>query len=972
MSAPRARVPLATYRLQFTSAFNFQEAARTAEYLRDLGVSDAYASPLFAAESPHGYDVVRFDQFNPALGTAEDFEHLAARLRELDLGLLLDMVPNHMGNALSNAWWLDLLEKGTESPYSSYFDVQFLLSEPERHEKVLLPILEDHYSKVLEAGKLKLVYAEGGFAVAYYDRRLPLSPPSYAVILHELLERPAGDWKHGPAHRAAADLRERLSHWEDLPAARLPDFASLKEELAALYREHPAFASALEETLRALNGVPGDLSSFQGLDALLLQQHYRLAYWRVGPEEINYRRFFDITDLVSLRMELREVFEATHQLVLRLLKEGSVTGLRIDHPDGLWDPRQYFRRIQDSFNALQGGDRESAHGPPQLYVVAEKILAPREPLPADWPVAGTTGYDFLNCVNGVLVDSARREAFDRLYQEFAGGTLDYKGLVWSSKERILTTSLISELNALAQRLKRIAVSSVEGQDFTLGQIHDALAAVIASFPVYRTYVEEQTTEIVSPQREYIEQAIADAKGKRPQLDSAVVEFIHRILLLKTPVNFDEAARRRLRRFVMRFQQLTGPVAAKGIEDTAFYNFNRFISLNEVGGDPEIFGAGVEPFHRHNQEQAEHWPHTMLATATHDTKRGEDLRARLAVLSEMPEEWEKALHRWRELNADKKSLVAGQPAPHPNDEYFFYQTLVGAWPMPAPGCTVTSDPGALAELRARLSACMLKSIREAKCRTSWVNPVPAYEEATTRFVEVALAGSTPYRFLDEFGPFQRRVAFFGQFNSLSQVLLKLASPGVPDFYQGSELWDFNLVDPDNRRPVDFDLRRRLLAGLKASATGAPREFQLLLKRLLEQSHTGEIKMYLIWRALSFRASCKEVFEDGRYAPLSAIGRKQNHVCAFVRGPEGSPIIAVAPRLPLTLAQGLERPPLGEEVWEDTALVLPEAVAPTRFRNVLTEETISVEKQNAQTVLPLSRVLASFPVALLSPDARENSG
>jgi len=953
---PPKRIPVATYRWQFNREFTFQKAAETAIYLRDLGITDCYSSPLFQAESSHGYDIVRFDQFNPQLGGAADFDRMAARLRELGLGLLLDMVPNHMGNVLSNLWWLDVLEKGQDSPYFSFFDIQYQVAEPDLHDKILLPILEDHYAKVLEAGKLQVAFAEGAFSISYYDRNFPLSPSSYAVILHELLNEGNSGFKPAETPRLKS-LLETLSRWDATPPAHRPDFSAVQKEIAMLFQGSPEFRGALAAMQHAFNGSPGSLESFEKLDALLLQQHYRLAFWRVGPEEINYRRFFDINDLVSLRMELREVFEATHQLVLQLLKEEKVTGLRIDHPDGLWNPKQYFRRIQESFQALRGGDRKSALTPPPLYVVAEKILTDDEPLPEDWLVDGTTGYDFMNRLNGLFIHAENREAFDEIYGDFAGCSPDFKELAYSSKRQILQTSMISELNALSHRLKRVAGASIQAQDFTLGQIHDVLLEIIANFPVYRTYVDDQTVEVGSPQRDYIQQAIAATKGRKPKLDAAVIDFIQNILLLHLPSHLDESAKARLRRFVMRFQQLTGPVTAKGLEDTAFYNFNRLISLNEVGGNPEVFGVDPDRFHRQNRLQAARWPHSLLATATHDTKRGEDVRARLNVLSEIPEQWQQALARWRGLNADKKSLFQGEPAPHPNDEYFFYQTLLGAWLPEA------ARPEGLKALRERIAACMLKSIKEAKSRTSWVDPNTAYEEAAIHFVEAALADTTPNRFLDDFMPLQRKVAFFGQINSLAQVLFKIGSPGVPDFYQGTDLWDFSLVDPDNRRPVDYEVRRRMLAELKASAGWPPRERQAILDRLLQGSPSGQVKMYLIWRALELRNLHRELFESGNYVPLRAAGTKQEHVCAFARRLEHQEAIFIVPRLPLTLAQGEERLPVGNALWQDTELALPDAKPGTQYRNVLTDELINIGEHDGPVGLPVAQALSIFPVALL---------
>ncbi|HWH68552.1 MAG TPA: malto-oligosyltrehalose synthase, partial [Candidatus Sulfotelmatobacter sp.] len=675
-------------------------------------------------------------------------------------------------------------------------------------------------------------------------------------------------------------------------------------------------------------------------------------------EEINYRRFFDITDLVSLRMELFPVFAATHQLVFRLLREGKITGLRIDHPDGLWDPKQYCQRLQAGFGQLiTDSGQAAASSPTPLYVVVEKILTGDEPLPPDWPVAGTTGYDFLNRLNGLFVNGVNAGAFDQLYEEFTGCPPEFEALVNRSKKLILHTSLISELRALTHRLKSLAVSTRYGQDFTFNQLHTALFEIIAAFPVYRTYVTAETTEVSPTDRGYILQAVRAAKDWNGAMDKAVLEFIQNLLLLQPPDDLDATEQARCRDFVLRFQQLTGPVMAKGLEDTAFYNFNRFISLNEVGGDPGKFGVSLEEFHAYNTAKARHWPHSLLATATHDTKRGEDLRARLNVLSELPAQWRQAVMRWRDWNAEKKGLVDGQPAPHPNDEYLLYQTLVGAWLPEA-----ASEEG-LKSFQERIGAYLLKALKEAKARTTWTKPNTAYEEATQRFVAALLSPARPNPFLEDLIEFQHQAAFFGVLNSLSQTLLKLTAPGVPDFYQGTELWDFNLVDPDNRRPVNYALHRQLLGDLKGRWHGQASNRSQALSDLLQHSHTGQVKLFLIWCALTFRHLHRDLFEQGAYVPLLATGSKKEHLCAFAREWQGQSAVVVVPRLILGLTQGAERLPLGQEVWQDTVVPLPNGLPNQQYRNVLTEEVVSATAGPGGSVVPAREALATFPVALL---------
>jgi (1->4)-alpha-D-glucan 1-alpha-D-glucosylmutase len=909
--------------------------------LHALGITDCYASPLFkaGAQSTHGYDVCDFGQLNPNLGTVEDFDKFTTRLRDLGIGLMLDMVPNHMSTDTSNAWWFDVLAKGPASKYADWFDIDW---QTLGAGKVVLPILEDDYEKVLQAGKLRLVFESQKPFIAYHDRRLPISPESAALISNQFEE------------------------------------------------------SGVEATLKQFNGTPGHANSFDRLQTLLQQQHYRLANWQTGLQEINYRRFFDINELVSLRVELPEVFDAAHKLVLSSLKSGEVSGLRIDHPDGLWDPKKYCCML-----------REKA---PDAYLVVEKILTGDEQLPDDWPVEGTTGYDFVNHLNGLFVNQANQEAFDRLYREFTGVQDDFQTMVYDAKKRILLSSFPAGLNLLTTQLKRIA-ENAGNQQLTPDQLRGALVEVITAFPVYRTYATEEITQLSAAEKKFVEHAIRDArirlsressgssdvpeghmkiaqrfnvgtttgtvpspKGTAekdvpaedktfplPLSNTEPLDLIHDLLLLHPPASLNKSAKVLCREFAMRFQQLTGPIMAKGLEDTAFYKFNRLVSLNEVGGDPDTFGNSVDDFHHHNSEKAARWPHSLLATATHDTKRGEDVRARINVLSEFPDEWQNAVTRWRDLNAAKKSVVNEKPAPDANDEYLLYQTLLGAWP---------GDDLSVAQLqffRERMVACMLKSIKEAKTRTSWLNPNTAYEEATKNFVEGVLADSSQNDFLSDFKPFQQKLAFFGRLNSLSQTLLNMTAPGVPDFYQGTELWDLSLVDPDNRRPVDYEIRQRFLNELKTQVDRGPAFRAQLLADLLKDDQTGQSKLYLIWRVLEFRNRHRDLFDTGPYIPLTAAGTKKEHVCAFARIQGEEMAIVIAPRLFAGLANANRHLPFGPAVWEDTTLLLPGEFADGPYLDVLTNKTVSVSNGNSGNGLLIGQVIDQFPVALLEHHA-----
>jgi (1->4)-alpha-D-glucan 1-alpha-D-glucosylmutase len=874
------RIPGATYRLQLSRDFTFAKARDMATYLRDLGFTDCYLSPIFksAPDSTHGYDVCDFNEVSPNLGGIEGFEQFSLHLRRLGMSLLLDFVPNHMSTDISNAWWFDVLENGPASKHALWFDIDW-----QRFEggKVLLPILEDDYEKVLQAGKLRLVFEYQKRSIAYHDRRLPLSPQSAEAISKDVSE-------HGA------------------------DFVTA-----------------------TFNGTPGNPQSFERLAALLQQQHYLLAFWRTGLQQINYRRFFDINELISLRVELPEVFDAAHTLVLSLVKQGKVAGLRIDHPDGLWDPKKYCSWL-----------REKA---PDAYTVVEKILTGDEQLPDDWPVEGTTGYDFLNRVNGLFVNQSNKESFDSIYREFSRCKDNYRAIVYEAKKRIVLNSFPAGLNFLTNQLRRIAEHAGFHQ-LTFDKLREALVEVIAEFPVYRTYVTEETNELSAAEKKDVDQAIANATARSSPANSDSLRFIHDLLVLRPPENVATAEKKLCREFVMRFQQLCGPVMAKGLEDTTFYNFNRLISLNEVGGNPDSFGNSVDDFHRHNSEKAARWPHSLLATATHDTKRGEDVRARINVLSEIPDEWRSTLWRWRELNASTKSIVNGQPAPAPNDEYFFYKTLLGAWPAEEPG------PPQLQSLRERMVACMLKSIKEAKTHTSWLDPNSEYEQATKHFVEQVFANSSSNAFFNDFKPFQRKIAFFGRLNSLAQMLLKMTSPGVPDFYQGTELWDLNLVDPDNRTPVDYEIRRQVLAQLKMQLVQAAGSYAQFHSDLLHDDHVGRSKLYLIWRVLEFRNRHRPLFDSGNYVPLAVEGAKKENVCAFARLLENEMVIVVVPRLVAGLLKQ-QQLPLGSAVWQDTRLQLPGA---GQFSNILTRQTLD----GSQSELSISQILSEFPVALLS--------
>jgi len=1023
------RLPSATYRLQFNRLFTFADARRLLAYLDELGISDVYASPYLRAraDSTHGYDIADHNQLNPAVGDEAEYDALVHELHARGMGQILDVVPNHMGIGEStNSWWMDVLENGPSSRFAPFFDIDWHPLKAELENKVLLPILGQQYGRVLENCELVLSYDDGAFFLRYWQTDLPINPRTYVDILGMPLEQLIVTL--GSEHEQVLEYQSVMTGLEHLPPRTETERAKvvergrekeiLKRRLSALADSAPEVRAAIEQTVLRFNGERGDPRSFDLLDALIERQAYRLSYWRVAAEEINYRRFFDVNDLAAIRMDRIEVFEATHKLVLQLLAEGKISGLRVDHPDGLWDPAGYFRRLQESYvdaidERRKTKDETSANGAENnapatrsdpssfvlrprsdrpLYIVAEKILARGEHLPEDWAVHGTSGYDYLNALNGIFVDGSTERRFSEIYADFIGTRLGFDDLVYATRKQIMLVSMASEINVLAYQLNRISEHNRYYRDFTLYSLREALRELIACFPVYRTYIVATTEQIEERDRIVIETAVNRARGRNPTIDPSIYDFLREILLLRYPDTLDPAAREEQRTFVMKFQQLTGPVMAKGMEDTAFYIYNRLTSLNEVGGEPQRFGATVASFHRQNQERLRDWPAAMLATSTHDTKRSEDVRARISVLSELPEQWRKALTRWSRWNRRKKIDVDGKPAPHRNEEYLLYQTLLGVWPF-----EMTKDErpttnrndenlsslvvGRSSEFVARIQAYMVKAIREAKVNTSWLNPNTTYDEAVRAFVAAILEDTPGNRFLADFRSLQATVAHFGAFNALSQTLLKLTSTGVPDVYQGSELWDFSLVDPDNRRPVDYDLRAWWLGELIDPPGGRAD----LARSLVDSKADGRIKLYLTHRALRFRRDHAELFRAGSYVPLEATGDAGEHIVAFARalaapGPvsgargasvPGKEALIVAPRLLAKWLRDADVLPLGAAAWGDTLLALPHATPGQRYRDIFTDRAHPVIERDGAIGLPLAELLEHFPVALLERIAPTNT-
>ncbi len=956
------RVPRATYRVQLNGGFRFEDVTRLAPYLARLGVSDLYASPYTKARpgSLHGYDVVDHNELNPEIGTPGEYEEMVRVLREEGMGQVLDIVPNHVGIGSENERWTDVLEHGPASENASFFDIDWYpINRPELRGKVLLPVLGDHYRATLENGELELRFdREGGsFAVFFYEHSFPVDPKTYGLILDG--SSPTG----GEAEMmeleslatAFGNLPGRAETDEEPVGERMRDSAVNKARLARLCGSSGEVLRAVEARVRELNGKTGDTESFEGLHRLLEEQAYRLAYWRVASDEINYRRFFAINDLAGIRQEDGEVFDATHRLVLDLLKGAKINGLRIDHPDGLYDPAGYFEDLQEAASkALESGGDE-----PPAYVVVEKILAGHERLPGDWPVSGTVGYEFMNLLNGLFVDPAGEEGIDRAYRRFTGRTTTFEDLLYSSKKAAMRDELASELNVLSRRLLRIAegFAGRRQYDFTLHVVRDTLTEVVARFPIYRTYV--RPGRVSDADRKYIDWAVSSAKKRSTAADNSSYDFLHEVLLLEEggPAEY----RRAVEAFVGKFQQYTGPVMAKGMEDTSLYIHNRLVSLNEVGGEPERFGISVAAFHIENTERARRWPHAMLATSTHDTKRGEDVRARIDVLSELPGEWRETLLRWGRASRTRRRVVEGHPAPSRNDEYLLYQTLIGSWPLEGLNGL---DEGGLEDFRGRMRAYMEKAIREAGAHTSWTNANEEYEGAVAHFVDALLTPSENDLFLQEFLPFAGKIARLGALNSLSQTLLKLTVPGVPDVYQGNELWDFSLVDPDNRRPVDYGIREKLLTGLGGMASGEDLASEVAAMIEDGEWQDGKPKLYLTWRALELRRERPNLFAEGDYVPLEVSGDGADHLVAFARISGDSVAVVVAPRLVGPLADDTGALRLRPEALWGVRVELPGDLPETGLVNVLTGEPVPLKDHEGTVIVSADGLLHDFPVALLA--------
>ena len=978
--------PSSTYRLQLHAGFPFASAQGVVPYLAALGIDACYTSPYFTAApgSTHGYDVANHNEINPELGGSAAHEAFTATLAAHGLGHVVDFVPNHMGiGGTANAWWNDVLENGPGSPAAAFFDIDWAPVKPELTARLLLPILGDQYGRVLERGELRIAFRDGRLKLTYGDQALPINPREASRVFRRAVDPLVAAL--GDSHPAALEFQSIVTSLQNLPpyTERRPEQVAERQRekdvartrLERLVAECPAVGAAIEEAVRTFNGDPGRPESFDALHDLLEAQPYRLAYWRTASHEINYRRFFDVNTLAGLHVENPDVFAATHQLIGSLIRDGKVQAVRIDHPDGLFDPAKYFEMLQDLAARGLGVERhatDDGHPDRPLYVVAEKILSGSEQLPARWAVHGTTGYNYLNDLNGLFVSGVQARRTRRAYAKLTGKTDAFTDVLYASKRVIMETAMASELNVLAHVLNRISESNRRSRDFTLDSLRLAIIEVVACFPVYRTYVDEGGW--TADDRGVLERAIEEARRRNPAMESSLFDFFREVMLPRDP---DEAAdprpyerrggyppadaretRERLA-FAMKFQQYTGPVQAKGLEDTSFYRYNLLLSLNEVGGDPDRVGRTVDEFHAANQERLRAWPFEMIATSTHDTKLGEDVRARLNALSEIPDEWSREAGRWMRLNRSHRTLVNGNPAPDRNDEYRFYQALLGVWPAELSG-RVTAAPGDVVE---RLQAYMLKAVKEAKVHSSWLTPNQTYEDASAAFVQRVLTGTGGARFLGTFLPFAQRIARLGLVNSLAQLTLKLGSPGIPDFYQGAELWDLSLVDPDNRRPVDFARRAGVLTDIDRGLALQDDERVRFAAALLESWTDGRIKLLLTAAGLRLRREHPDVFLSGDYVPLTTDVTVPADVVAFARVLGEKSVIFAVPRLCAPLAD-LDRPvPLGGECWKTSRVIVPAPLANRTFRHELTGAEIRPVSSGGEAWIFAGQMFETVPVGML---------
>ena len=946
-------MPVATYRLQFNADFRLSDATNLVEYLAKLGITDIYASPMLTSRkgSKHGYDVTDPTQVDPDIGTANEFEQLQNKLNECGMRLILDIVPNHMAASSENRWWMDVLENGSESVFASYFDIDWHPPSRNLEAKVLLPVLGRSFGETLDRGELRLFFQNGKFFVQYFDAIFPLMPRSYRRVLKHRID----ELKHilsedSPTFQEYSGIVAALSSLSEparstAEAEKRVRLDAIRERLRRLVAENPGIAAFIDENVANFNGRPGDAASLCALEHLLGEQNFRLAYWQDPNEAINYRRFFAISELVGIRAEDPLVFDATHDQIFHLCAKGAIRGLRVDHIDGLRDPAGYLNKLQERLAASQ------APGSGPTYLLVEKILFGSELLPEDWPVSGTTGYEYLNAANGLFVCRSGARKLEKIYFDFISKDINFPDVIYEKKKLVMNTLLRVEMRSLGRELSDLASHDRYARDILLPELMDALIEVTACFPVYRTYV--RNLDASDSAKLMIERALEEASQRRPQLSRKCFDFLRDVLTLANPAHILPDQREERLAFVMRWQQFTGPIVAKGLEDTALFVYYPLLSLNEVGGNPEPSKIPPEEdFVEFVRERQRRWPDSLNATSTHDTKLSEDVRARLNVLSEIPDTWAKEVTEWSKENESHKQSIDGRKVPDPNEEYLIYQALVGVWP---------AERSELTSISERLRDYAIKAIREAMVHTRWTEPNRAHELAVSNFIHGILSPHDSSPFLCGVERLLRKVDHAGMINGLSQALLKIACPGVPDFYQGSELWNRHLVDPDNRRPVDFQSRSD---ALQALVDGAHFETARIAGDLLAQWPDGRVKLFVIWKALGCRREHPALFREGEFIPLKAVGERSLHVVSFLRRRGEEQVVIVLPRWVANIPYSADTT-LAGEFWQGTHLQLPPET-PNSWRNVFTAKTTESRPGGGNPFLTVRDLFADFPVALLVPN------
>lgn len=875
------KYPQATYRLQLNANCNFKDVLKIVDYLHDLGITHLYFSPCLQATkgSTHGYDVVDHSNLNSELGLKTDFEALCNNLKSKNMGIILDIVPNHMAiSGPENPWWWDVLENGPASKHSRYFDVDWQGDSEDRANIILLPILGDHYGLILENSELKLKHQKGKFTLNYHENVFPVAPRSLPIVL-EIAYKKSGINEIGFLASAFKNLSHASSGEIERIQQRHRDKAVLEGLLSSLC-ENSNVVKLIDEAVEEVN------SDFELLDSLIGRQSYKLAYWKLSKYQVGYRRFFNINTLVTLRMEDKQVFEDSHRLVIRLAKEEIIDGFRVDHPDGLYDPTEYFVRLRRAC--------------PDSLILAEKILEKNEKLHSEWPISGTTGYDFLNLTSGLFIDPEGHEKLEKIWREFTGETRSYETLVYDTKIKVLKEVLGSELHRLTNDIVLICENHRRYRDFAAIQLSHALTEVAASMKIYRTYINPESSKISDEAKSIVLKAIDFARKQNPELDSYIFDFISDILTLelKGELEFE---------FVRRFQQFTSPVMAKSLEDTLFYIYNPLTSANEVGGDPSNPCVSTINFYEWCERISAKWPLTMLASSTHDTKRSEDVRARINILSEVPDEWEQIVSNWKIENAKHKE----SSIPDANTEYLFYQTLIGCWPISIE----------------RISQYMEKAAREAKINTNWFNPNLEFESGLKTFIRNVMNDSDFTKSLTEF---LKLISVSSETNSLSQLTLKLTAPGIPDIYQGSEIWNNSLTDPDNRRQVNYNQIIEYFSELNT----------MNYKEILYSGKDGMIKQFLIKNILNTRKNYSVFNEPDSFKPVKVTGSAKENVIAFLRGLD---VMVIVPRLTLKL----------NDKWGSTKINLPEG----KWQDIFTDK---IYKAGSNKIRDL---VNSFPVSIL---------